>query len=190
MPISHADATTSAVIAVVPQTITVGDNIPTEPFTVNVTITGVTGMFCWQAKIYYDTTILNCTKAEFPTNHVFAGKTFYPAGPVIEQNYTFIGATVFNEADVFSGDGILCQITFVGKAVGSSTLQFDVEETYCTDYNLTKIDATTENGNVNVVPEFPPSLIIPLFILATLAAAVLVKTAGFKRRLDSCIIKR
>jgi len=189
IPILHAGATASPVIAVVPQTITVGDSLPTEPFTVNVTITNVTNMFCWQVKIYYDTAILNCTEAEFPTDHVFAGKTFFPV-PAIEQNYVLVGASLAYEADVFSGNGTLCQITFIGKAVGTSLLEFDVEETYYTDYDLNILDATTEDGNITVVPEFPPSLIIPLFILVTLAATVLVKTAWFKRRLNARVIKR
>lgn len=193
MPILHAGATASPAIAVIPQTITVGEEgvpLPTEPFTINVTITNVTDMLCWQVKIYYDTAILNCTEAEFPTDHVFAGKLFFPAGPVIEQNYVMVGASLAYEADVFSGNGTLCQITFIGKAVGTSLLEFDVEETYYTDYDLNILDATTEDGSVTVVPEFPPSLIIPLFIMVTLAAAVLVKTAWFKRRLNARVIKR
>jgi len=189
--ILHAGATASPVIAVVPQTITVGDSLPTEPFTVNVTITNVTNMFCWQVKISYDTTILNCTKAELPTDNVFAGKLFYPAPAVIEQNYVMIAATLFYEEDMFSGNGTLCQITFIGKAVGTSLLEFNVEETYYTGYDTDIIlNATRENGNITVVPEFPPSLIIPLFILVTLAATVLVKTAWFKRRLNARVVKR
>ena len=168
----------SAIVSVVPQTITVGEEgvpLPTTPFTVNITVTNVTGMFSWQVKIYYDTALLNCTKGEFPADHVFAGKFFFPVGPVIEQNYVLVGATLSNEADVFSGNGTLCQMTFIGKAVGTSDLEFDAEATCVLNYDLVKMGETLEHGNVIVILEFPQSLIALLLITATLVATVLRK---------------
>jgi len=176
--IPQGGATSSAILSVVPQTITVGEvgvPLPTAPFTVNITIANVTGMYGWQVKVYFNDTILNCTGAAYPTNHVFAGKQFIPVTPMIEQDYVLFGANLFYEADVFSGNGTLCQITFIGKAVGTSDLRFDTESTYPLDYDLVKINKTLEHGNVNVIPEFPPSLIALLLITATLVATVLRK---------------
>jgi hypothetical protein len=168
----------STIVSVVPKTITVGEEgvpLPTDPFTVNITVTNVTGMYGWQVKIYFNTTILNCTGAVYPADHVFAGKFFVPAGPMIEQNYVLVGAQLISEADLFSGNGTLCQITFIGKAVGTSNLTLDAESTFLIDYDIVKMDKTLEHGEVIVIPEFPPSLIALLLITATLAAAVLRK---------------
>lgn len=183
MSIPHGAATPLSVVAVVPQTLTVGEEgvpLPTDPFTVNITIANVVDMYGWQVKIYFDAAILNCTGAVYPTGHVFAGKQFIPVSPMIELDYVMFGATLYYEEDVFSGNGTLCQITFIGKAVGTSDLEFDPVDTYLLDYDLATIDGTTEQGNVTVIPEFPPSLTALLLIITTLAAAILSKTARSK----------
>lgn len=179
--IPHGNATASAVVAVDPQTLTVGDPLPTDPFTVNITVKNVEGMYGWQVKIYFNATILNCTGAVYPTDHVFAGKQFVPLPPFIEQDYVMFGATLYYEEDVFSGNGTLCQITFIGEAVGTSDLEFNLEDTYLLDFDLDTIDMTVEHGNVTVIPEFSPSLIALLLITATLAAAILSKTEWSKK---------
>jgi len=184
------DAASSPTITIEPPSITVGDEgIPTDPFIITINITNVEAMFSWQVKIYYDTTILNCTTGGFPTGHVFEGKLYFPAGPVIEEDYVLVGASLVSEDDVFTGNGTLCQITFVGKAAGTSNLEFDVDESYCTDYDLNKISVTTENGNVIVIPEFTLSLMVSLFILTTLVA-ILFKTTWFKKRLNTRAIQK
>lgn len=183
MSIPHGAATPLPVVAVVPQTLTVGEEgvpLPTDPFTVNITVANVVNMYCWQVIIYFDATILNCTGAEYPTDHVFAGKQFIPLSPTIEPDYIMFAATIYYEEDLFSGNGTLCQITFIGKAVGTSDLEFDPVDTCLLDYDLATIDGTTEQGNVTVIPEFPPSLTALLLIIATLTAAILSKTARSK----------
>jgi len=183
MSIPHGAAQPSSVVAVVPQTLTVGEEgvpLPTDPFTVNITIANVVNMYGWQVKIYFDAAILNCTGAVYPTDHVFAGKQFIPVAPMIGPDYIMFGASLYYEEDVFSGNGTLCQITFIGKAVGTSDLEFNAQDTYLLDYELETIDNTTEEGNVIVIPEFPPSLTALLLIIATLTAAILSKTARSK----------
>lgn len=183
MSIPHGAATSSPIVAVVPQTLTVGEEgvpLPTDPFTVNITVANVVDMYGWQVKIYFDVAILNCTGAVYPTGHVFDGKQFVPVSPMIEPDCVMFGATLYYEEDVFSGNGTLCQITFIGKAVGNSDLEFDDEATFLLDYELVAIDRTTEQGNVAVIPEFTPPLTALLLIIATLAAAILSKTAWSK----------
>ena len=172
-------ASSSATVAVVPQTLSVEAGVP---FTINVTVSNVTGMFGWQIKVFFNAAILNCTAATYPSDHVFAGKQFVPVSAMIEANYVLFGATLYYEQDVFTGNGRLCQITFIGKAVGNSTLQFDAESTYLLDYDLSPIGATLVPGSVNVIPEFSPWLIAPLLIITTLVAAAFSKIAWSKKQ--------
>jgi len=139
-------------------------------------------MFGWQIKVFFNAATLNCTAATYPSDHVFAGKQFVPVSAMIEANYVLFGATLYYEQDVFTGNGRLCQMTFIGKAVGNSTLQFNAESTYLLDYNLSPIGATLVPGSVNVIPEFSPWLIAPLLIIATLVAAAFSKIAWSKKQ--------
>jgi len=190
IPILHGYATSTAVVSVDPDTITVGDPLPTDSFTVNINVTNVEGMYGWQVKIYFNDTILNCTSAVYPTDHVFDGKQYIPVSPVIGEDYMMFGATLYYEEDVFSGNGTLCQITFVGEAVGTSALEFDSSDTYLLDFDLNMIEMTSEEGSVTVIPEFVQWLIIPVIIITTLAAAFLSKIALSKNRPNVNTVKR
>lgn len=190
MSIPHGGATASAVIGIDPPALTVGDPLPTDSFTVNITLKNVEDMYGWQVKIYFDPAILNCTGAVYPTGHVFDGKQFVPVAAWITEDYVLFGATLYFEEDVFTGNGTLCHITFIGKAVGTSDLEFNDQNTYMLNFTLERIDRTLENGNVTVIPEFSPSVIVLLLITATLAAAILSKTARSKNRLDAGTLKR
>lgn len=191
MSVSHGSTmASSAIISVDPETITVGDPLPTEPFTVNITIKNVEGMFGWQVKIYFDAAILNCTGAAYSPGHVFSGKQFVPVSAMIEEDYVLFGATLYYEEDLFSGNGTLCDITFIGKIAGTSDLEFDDENTYLLDFDLEYIDSTLEHGSVTVIPEFQPLFLALLLIIATLAAAILSKTAKSQKWPHAATIKR
>lgn len=179
----YAEALPSTTVTVDPETITVGEEgvpPPTDSFKVNVTVHDVENLYGWQIKLYFDPAILNCTAAEYPADHVFAGKQFMPVNAVIKNDSVLFGATLYGE-DVFNGTGTLCQITFIGESVGDSSLDFDANETYLLDFDLNDIQMTTEQGSITVIPEFPSWLITPLLIITTLVAAILRKTLRYKK---------
>jgi hypothetical protein len=170
----------------------VGDN-----FTVNITAADFVdpGVYAYQFKLYYDNTILEATAVVLPEGHFLTPapgeEPLFVTELEIYHTEGYVSAALTSMGDVLknkTGSGVLATITFNATGIGSCAL--DISDTILLDPDITEIPHDIIDGNVTVVPEFPPSLIIPLFILVTLAAAVLVKTAWFKKRLNARIIKR
>jgi len=139
---------TVTTVSVTPSNTTVEAN---ASFSVNVTVANVTDMYAWQVKLCFDPAVLNCTDAWLPPNHVFTGRTFVQAGPAMGANYVMIGASLIGNEPAFNGSGILCQIKFLGLTVGSSPLQFDVNDTYLLNRDVETIPCLTVNGEVTVL---------------------------------------
>jgi hypothetical protein len=192
--ILHAGATASPVIAVVPQTITVEDPLP-KPFIINVTIANVEepGLYAYQFKLYYNNTILKGTEVVLPPDH-FLTPTLSPGNIFVTElkvyhdlGYVSAAVTLMADEPGKTGSGTLATITFNATNVGSCTL--DLRDIILVDSDMNDIPHDISDGNVTVVPEFP-SLIMLLFILVTLAAAILVKNPWFKKRLNANVVKR
>ena len=79
-----------------------------------------------------------------------------------------------------SGNGTLCTIWFFAKATGVSQLSFS-QDTYLLNVDQ-PIDLETEDGTVTVVPEFPASILLPLFLIITSAITLLATTVRSRRR--------
>jgi len=173
-----------ATLKIEPETLTVGPPIPTAPFQVNVTVYNVTDLFNWQIKVFYNTTVLNCTGASYPSYHVFAGKFYLPIEPVMYQNYVLFGCTLMGAEPGFTGDGVLCQLEFKALAEGTSHLNFSEPyggDTFLWDSGMVEIPDTMANGKVIVLPEFS-SLLMPLLMIATVTAVYLAAKRPLKKR--------
>jgi len=181
--IANVGATDTAEIAIVPSALTVGEEegVPTDPFLVNVTITDVSDMYSWQVTIFYNNTTLNCTDVLFPTDNVFYGKPSIPVKS-LEEGQIMCGSVLMGIVETFTGSGLLCQLNLTGIANGTSDLEISssTAETFLLDSAADDIEFTLENGEIIVVPEFPAFLIVPLLVIATLAAIVVRKTYGQK----------
>lgn len=192
MFIVHVSASPTATIAIVPSTLTVGEEegVPTDPFLVNVTITDVSDMYSWQATIFYNNTTLNCTDVLFPADNVFYGKPSIPVKS-LEENQIMCGSVLMGIVETFTGSGLLCQLNLTGIANGTSDLEISssTAETFLLDSAADDIEFTVENGEIIVVPEFPAFLIVPLLVIATLAAIVVRKTLWSKKQLKPDIVK-
>ena len=161
-----------------------------ETVTVNVTVAEVTGLVNWQVKIDFNISVVNCTGAWFPPDHVFkgaedAGLTIVAPPPEIyhidNKWYVMYGCTFVPYGEwSFNGTGVLCQINFTGLAVGNSSLQLGLPpppgETCLLTWNGTDlVDILSESvdGEVIVVPEFPAFTLVALFMIATIVAVIL-----------------
>jgi hypothetical protein len=150
-----AGADTETLVSVIPQRSIVG----ISKFTINLTVTDVAGLACWQAQLRFNKTVLNVTRAWLPTNHVFsyAGSAIMWPEPVLNNDlgYVWVGCTIFppDVQPTFSGSGILCQIEFQAKCLGTSFLNFygaPYSETALLDINAELMPFQAVNGSVDV----------------------------------------
>lgn len=188
--VANVGATDTAEIAIVPNTLTVGEEegVPTDPFLVNVTITSVADLYSCQVTIFYNKTILNCTDVLFPADHVLhEGMTL----KTLEENYAQVGAFLYGDpatAPTFTGDGILCQLKFTGIAEGTSNVEispYGEELTFLIDSTAAQMEFEVATGEITVVPEFPAFLVVPLLVIATLAAIILRKTLWSRKAIKN-----
>jgi len=154
-----------------------------ENATATIKVTNVTDLFTWQIRVYFNSTILNCTSesAWLPTGHVFEGNTIVPVAAVVDvdENGTFIdyGCTLMFVGDEFAGNGTLCQINFTGTAEGSSALSFGPwpARTFLLDPDGIDITFGVTGGEIIVIPEFPTLAIVSLLMILTLVATIAAK---------------
>jgi len=125
----------------------VGGNV-----TIAVKVSNVTNLFLWQIKLYFNSSGVNCTGAWYPDSNIFAGKSFVPAPPDIEQNYEMCGASLLGNAR-FDGSGILCLINFTGLNEGNYSLRFVETDTFLQDSDLNSIPLTIIQGSLAVLAD-------------------------------------
>jgi len=176
-------------------------------FPVNVDITGVTGLFAYEIKLYYNTTLLDATTVTLPTNHflkpVDPSKIFEVKREALDSfNAThgrvWVGLTLLAPEAAKTGGGTLFTINFVSRAMGgpdpltlsaphANTTKYPESEypVKLSDTTATPIPCTVKHGSVKVIPEFPLVLLVPLFIVVTLISVILGKTAWLKKRISS-----
>jgi len=118
--------------------------------TINTRVNNVENLYAWQLLLYYNPAILECVDAWIPTENVFAGKIFISPEPLIEKNYTMVGATLTGGERAFTGSGILCQLQFKAICTGESTLHFDTENSFPLNPALGIINCKLIDGTVEV----------------------------------------
>ena len=170
-----------------------------EVFTINVNITNVDRMGAFQFKLGYNTTLLDavwCTLTPISQQY---STSLMPTpwnetnGIVDDQGYVVFGAGWPDDINnPFSGSGALLTINFTATVLGSCTLDiYDTDLMYLgpyPDYDTYPIDPyDVEPGSVTVIPEFPASIVTPLLLIATLAAAFLGKMVWSRKRKDALI---
>lgn len=176
---------TTTEVRITPSMITVGEvgqPIPTEIITVNVTVVNVVDLYSWQVKIYYNPDVLIWTGAWYPEDHVFAGRVFQSVEPTNETDgggtYILHFATLVGEQPTFNGSGVLCSFNFTAKAVGTSQLEIDTTPpspySWLLDFELEFIPFTASSGTITVVSEFQ-FLIMPLLLFLSTVAILASK---------------
>ena len=153
-------------------------------FDVNLEVQDVTELWSWMCVISWDPSVLSCvsvSRGPFIPDPVMWLAAPPNASAIPSQSC--ISMTVPKTG--YNGSGTLATITFNATAVGNTYLR--LTGTYLLDPKTTStkpvlIEHTVEDGTVTVVPEFPTSIILPLFLMATAGIAVLVKIFAKKSR--------
>jgi hypothetical protein len=139
--------------SIIDQSITPGSMI-----LINASVVDVANLYVWQIKIYFDPTLLNCTGAWYPSDHVFSGKPMVPVSPVINNGVGYVvhGASLIGDAS-FTGNGTLCQVEFEVLSTGSCDLEYGPygPDSFLLDDTLAEIPATTVDGYFDNSPPGP-----------------------------------
>lgn len=180
-----------AEVMVEPSSVTLGpdpDPIGTE-FTVNITVYDVTDLYGYELKVFWDNTILSATgeAIHLPPDSGWDAPNNFQLGPGIEQDYNATHGRYHRGLSAmpiqtphptpFTGTTTLITLTFEVLAEGETSL--DLQDTKFSNFDVDPITHSSSDGSITVIPEF--SLILPLFLFATLAVIILRK----KSRTDS-----
>jgi hypothetical protein len=126
-----------------------------ESFSVNITIANVIDMYGWEFKLYWNSTLLNCTNAQIHAPEIWGDNTF-TAGLGIENGYNATHGRYWKALSAiypmpsFNGSTITVTLTFQALATGTSTLT--LQDTIISDINGAEITHTTADGSVTVSP--------------------------------------
>jgi len=189
-----ASASELAVVSVYPSSINVP--APGNTFQVNITIANVVnetgvhgGVFGWDLSLSWNGSVLSVAKDEFGDwmvvegpflkSLVPPGKTLFLFSPPTPYCIADISCAFLQKKEAF-GSGTLVSITFNATAVGNTEIR--IGNLTLEDYPGNNIPCTVVNGTVAVIPEFPASMTIPLFLIATTITAVMAKIAWSRRR--------
>jgi hypothetical protein len=155
-------------------------------FTINVSIANVTNLYAYHFILWYNTTLLDGLEVELPPNH-FLTPSLNPNNifttDEIDDNYNAthgvvgVMTTLTGSEPPKNGSGILATISFnATNPDGPSPLKLYFPGfTYpvkLSDPDANPIACTAVDGTVEVIPEFPSFLILPLFMIATLLAVI------------------
>lgn len=171
LPTVNAQAT----LAIVPQSNTFYTTTTpiNSTFTVNATGYDIIDLYTWQITIDFDPAVLECVSATLPTDHVFAGLTFFVSPAVIDDiaGTVLYGATLLGgESGVNVSEGTLAQFTFkmisAPPNIGSVSSGIDfyypgadaAAETFMQDYPGAYIPFTAENGYYEYIWPSPTTL--------------------------------
>jgi hypothetical protein len=141
---------TSTTIAVDPSTstATVG-----ETFSININVTDVTNLTCWEFKLYFRNDVLNCTAVSEGPFLKSVGSTFF--NKTILNNYNTTHGQILAYSTLLgpvsiSGSGVIATITF--KAIGVGDTLLDLTDTKLGDEKIPPqpIPHTTTDGTATV----------------------------------------
>ena len=162
---------------------------PGHNFMISIVITNVSRLGAISFKLGYNTTLLDAVWCSLTSMSETWLSDFVPApwnetiGIVDEQGYVVFGALAKDLLDPFIGSGAILTINFTATVTGSGLL--DLYETIVQgidpDLNIYPIEHEVVGGSITVIPEFPTSLVMPLLLIATLAATFLGKFWSRKR---------
>jgi hypothetical protein len=126
-----------------------------EEFTVQISVNSVANLYTWQIKLYYDNTVFQCLDAWLPSDNVFAYGIPLVPPPLIEGNYTLVGATLMGNEWPFTGCGTLCKIRFKAIENGNCSMLFDEVDTFLLNPSMKPMDHMSVNAYVKSSRWFP-----------------------------------
>jgi hypothetical protein len=171
-----------ATVEVVPASYTV-PNVGLT-FSANVTVQGVENLYGYEFKLFYSNDILNGTSVtQGPFLKTGGASTFFYVAEFTDgYNATHgllnvVSLRTATNATGVNGTGTLATVTF--KSVSANgPRNLSLADVKLSDPNSTPIPYAALDGEVTVLPEFPATLLIPLFMALTLVAIMLNKKTG------------
>ena len=172
---SSAKAETT--ISIDPPTYEVGESEIGETFTINIILNDVTNLWSWKVRVDWNPEILNFTEtAEGPFLNNTGDTLFLWANnwTAIEEGYIpEISCTLQSSVGV-NGSGALATITFKSLSPGTSNITLTETVLKEPEQEHPEISHNVNNGEVLVIPEFQPWMILPIVLTAT-AIIILMK---------------
>jgi hypothetical protein len=121
-----------------------------DTFIINITITNVTNLFCWEFMLDWNSNALSYVSAWLPSDNVFAGQMPVIAGPDASVAGQMIyGAAAGPNQPGFNGSGTLAQVELrIVQGGGESLISFAeiYDYTFLSDYYINNIPFTAVNG--------------------------------------------
>ena len=124
-----------------------------EVFTANVKVTGVTDLYGWEFKLYWNSTVLNCTNVVVQTPAEWQNNT-QNCGPGLEANYNatdalyWQGQSATYPASSFNGSMTIATLTFQAMQPGTTSLT--LTGTILGNSTAEPIACSVSSGSVNV----------------------------------------
>lgn len=165
-------------------------------FLVNITIVDVTNLAGWQINVTFNTQLLNITATTdliLPDVNIFADLDPVKTVPDLTQTpgtvFWAVAIGPSSPVDHFDGSGVMCQIQFTTVKNGTgepTTCNITLTKagnfpTAIIDPDANDIPFTTELG-FYVIPEFPVTTLLVLFLIITSVAIILAKKNSMKHR--------
>lgn len=177
-----SSARAETTISIDPPTYEVPEPDIGQTFAINITMNSVTNLWSWKVRVSWNPEILNFTGiAEGPFLNS-AGETLFLWAnnwTAIEEGYIpEISCTLLSSGSV-NGSGVLATITF--KSLSQGTSNINLTETVLKEPGTghPEISHDVTAGEVTVIPEFQPWMILT-FILTATAVIMLMKKQSKK----------
>lgn len=166
--LTKANGTTTILID--PPTYEVAEQDIGETFKINITVSAVTNLWSWKVRVNWNPEVLNFTEiAEGPFLNSTGDTLFLWAQnwTAIEEGYIpEISCTLLSSGSV-NGSGVLATVAF--KSLSPGTSNITLTETVLKEPGTghPEISHSVINGEVIVIPEFQPWIILPFVLTAT-----------------------
>jgi DNA-binding transcriptional ArsR family regulator/cell division protein FtsB len=121
--------------------------------TLNVTISQISNLYAWQAKLLFDPTILNCGAVaiggSYP-NPIYDNVSHIWSDVDVSQNGSaIVNATLLSSETGFTGSGVLCRLEFIAIASGVSSITLSEPDTWVLNTDLVTIPA-----NITILAQY------------------------------------
>jgi hypothetical protein len=168
------------VIAVDPASVTVDE--PGQSVSVNITVTDAPDVTQWALNVTWNPAVLEIVD---PDNDIVegpflknVGSTMFAFKPVTPGCIPEMFSMLMVDKNA-SGNGVLCTITFNATAPGATEINIDFG-IFLQGLNVIWPELT--DGTVTVIPEFPMSVLLPLFLTTTAVIIAIAKTFLSRKR--------
>jgi hypothetical protein len=154
-----------------------------ESFIVNVSITGVSNLYGYELKLYYNSTIVNGTSVIEGSFLKDGGSTFWNVVNFTDHYNSTEGVLYFfdlltmNVSGV-NGGGVLASVTF--KSVGLGDCVVHLEGVKLSDPDSSEISHANLDGTVTIIPEFTPIVVFSALIIVSLFGVLIGKRVRAK----------